>query len=156
MESYWKRIMNDPEKFWDPIFYNSPDQVRILKNVWTKFKWINRSGSKSNTFHRPWFDSFFYIVGLLKNFRTQEIKMKLNFHKNRKFSRALHPGFEFPTLSMYANSALSSFVDVSKVFYIHQSWSGITKNASQWYGKAIKEREIQILCAKPQKFQALK
>ena len=44
--------------------------------------------------------------------------------------------FEFPVLSISANSALSNFVDVFKVFYIHQLWSEVTKNASQLTSKA--------------------
>ena len=45
----------------------------------------------------------------------------VEFFSEPEIFEALHQGFEFPALSKSANNALSSFVDVSKVFYINQS-----------------------------------
>ena len=55
---------------------------------------------------------------------------------------ASNHGFKVPILSAYVKSTLSRLFDVSKALYIHQSWSGVTKNASQITSKTMKVKRF--------------
>jgi len=105
----------------------------------------NQVSSKDSSRHNDELLVYRYYITIVFSWRKKSESLEggkrqgfdstVNFLKEPEIFKALHQGFEFPALSMYANSALSSFVDV---FYIHQSWSGVTKNSSRLSSKAIK------------------
>ena len=78
------------------------------------------------------------VVSVVNVKTTNPAAYRAYLMENPEIFEDLHHRFEFPALSIFAKSALSVFVDISKEFYIHQPWSGVTKNASQLISKAIK------------------
>ena len=68
----------------------------------------------------------------------------------------------YPRSGYFLVGPISSFVHASKVFYIYQPWSGVTKNNFQITSIALPQRavvkvwKIQTFGAKPQQFLFLK